>query len=165
MPPLVGGELWTRRAPQQGTLHLGPVSNGDPKRRASPDHRYAMWPHPPSCRCAIRGRQAPIRSRGADRDTSFQLQATLDTSFPSIQDIFKEIVVDEARNDLIFDDVLRALEAGRSPVVITERTAHLEFIAKRLERFARHVIVLPGGQSQNHRPDTPARLLAIPPSD
>jgi superfamily II DNA or RNA helicase len=44
------------------------------------------------------------------------------------------MVTDEARNDLIFDDVLRALEAGRSPVVITERTAHLEIIAKRLER-------------------------------
>lgn len=51
------------------------------------------------------------------RDTSFQLQATLDTSAPSIQDVFKEMVTDEARNDLIFDDVLRALEAGRSPVV------------------------------------------------
>src|SRR5476651_862189 len=44
------------------------------------------------------------------RDTSFHLQATLDTSSPSIQDVFKEMVVDEARNDLIFDDVLRALE-------------------------------------------------------
>jgi superfamily II DNA or RNA helicase len=96
------------------------------------------------------------------RDTSFQLQATLDTSSPSIQDVFKEMVVDEARNDLIFDDVLRALEAGRSPVVITERTAHLEIIAMRLERFARHVIVLRGGQSEKQRRDSAARLAAIP---
>jgi superfamily II DNA or RNA helicase len=96
------------------------------------------------------------------RDTSFQLQATLDTSSLSIQDVFKEIVVDEARNDLIFDDVLRALEAGRSPVVITERTAHLEIIAKRLERFVRHVIILRGGQSEKQRRDSAARLAAIP---
>ena len=96
------------------------------------------------------------------RDTSFQLQATLDTSAPSIQDVFKEMVADEARNDLIFDDVLRALEAGRSPVVITERTAHLEIIAKRLERFARHVVVLRGGQSEKQRRDIAARLAAIP---
>src|SRR5438309_2441416 len=75
------------------------------------------------------------------RDTSFQLQTTLGTPAPSIQDVLKELVDDEARNDLIFDDVLCALEAGRSPVVITERTAHLETIAKRLERFARHVVV------------------------
>jgi len=28
---------------------------------------------------------------------------------------------DQARNDLIFDDVLQALEAGRCPLVLTER--------------------------------------------
>lgn len=96
------------------------------------------------------------------RDTSFQLQATLGTPALSIQDVFKELVDDEVRNDLIFDDVLCALEAGRSPVVITERTAHLETIAKRLERFARHVVVLRGGQSEKQRRDSAARLAAIP---
>jgi superfamily II DNA or RNA helicase len=96
------------------------------------------------------------------RDTGFQLQATLDTSAPSIHDVFKKMVADEARNDLIFDDVLRALEAGRSPVVITERTAHLEAIARRLERFAKHVVVLRGGQSEKQRRDIAARLAAIP---
>jgi superfamily II DNA or RNA helicase len=96
------------------------------------------------------------------RDTSFQLQATLGTPAPAIQDVLKELVDDEARNDLIFDDVLCALEAGRSPVVITERTAHLETIAKRLEHFARHVVVLRGGQSEKQRRDIAARLAAIP---
>jgi hypothetical protein len=61
-----------------------------------------------------------------------------------------------------FDDVLRGLEAGRSPVVITERTAHLETIAKRLERFARHVIVLRGGQGEKQRRDVADRLASIP---
>jgi len=96
------------------------------------------------------------------RDTSFQLQAAFDTSVPSIQDVFKEMITDEARNDLIFDDVLSALEAGRSPVAITERTAHLEIIAKRLERFAKHVVVLRGGQSEKQRRDIATRLAAIP---
>ena len=54
------------------------------------------------------------------------------------------------------------LQTGRSPVVITERTAHLETIAKRLERFARHVIVLRGGQSEKQRRDVSARLASIP---
>jgi superfamily II DNA or RNA helicase len=96
------------------------------------------------------------------RDTNFQLQTTLGTPAPSIQDVLKELVDDEARNDLIFDDVLCALEEGRSPVVITERTAHLETIAKRLEHFARHVVVLRGGQSEKQRRDIAARLAAIP---
>jgi superfamily II DNA or RNA helicase len=38
----------------------------------------------------------------------------------------------------------------------------LETIAKRLERFARHVIVLRGGQSEKQRRDITARLAAIP---
>jgi len=42
------------------------------------------------------------------------------------------------------------------------RTAHLETFAKRLERFARHVIVLRGGQSEKQRRDIAARLAAIP---
>jgi superfamily II DNA or RNA helicase len=96
------------------------------------------------------------------RDTSFQLQTTLGTPAPSIQDVLKELVDDEARNDLIFDDDLCALEEGRSPVVITERTAHLEIIAKRLEHFARQVVVLRGGQSEKQRRDIAARLAAIP---
>ena len=46
--------------------------------------------------------------------------------------------------------------------MITERTSHLEILAKRLERFARHVIVLRGGQSEKQRSDIAARLAAIP---
>jgi Type III restriction enzyme, res subunit len=88
------------------------------------------------------------------RDTNFQVQAALDASSRSIQDVFKEMVEHEARNDLIFDDVLRALEAGRSPVVITERTAHLEIIAKHLERFVDRlrIVELLEGMSKWNKP-------------
>ena len=68
---------------------------------------------------------------------------------------------DRAHSALNFG-FLCALEAGRSPVVITERTAHLETIAKCLERFARHVVVLRGGQSEKKRRDIAARLATIP---
>ena len=40
--------------------------------------------------------------------------------------IYAAIVQDESRNNLIFDDVLKALEAKRSPIVLTERRNHLE---------------------------------------
>ena len=64
-------------------------------------------------------------------------------------------VNDEDRNALIFDDILHALDAGRSPVVITERTAHLDALATRLERFAKHVVVLRGGWRQAAARDRP----------
>jgi len=38
---------------------------------------------------------------------------------------------------MILDDVIRALEEGRSPIVLTERKDHLEYFASRLERVAR----------------------------
>ena len=48
---------------------------------------------------------------------------------PPIQELYAKLTQDLARNDLIFDDILSALEAGQSPVVITERKDHLEMLA------------------------------------
>ena len=96
------------------------------------------------------------------RETNFVLNDKANAPTPAIQDVFKALVADEDRNSLIFDDILQALEAGRSPVVITERTAHLETLAARLERFAKHVVVLRGGQSEKQRRDIASRLAAIP---
>jgi superfamily II DNA or RNA helicase len=61
--------------------------------------------------------------------------------------------------------VLAALEAGRSPAVITERTDHLEALADRLSRFAKNVVVLRRGQSERKRREAMDRLAAIPEQD
>lgn len=42
--------------------------------------------------------------------------------------IYAALAQDEARNDLIFNDVLQALEKKRSPVVLTERKDHLAYL-------------------------------------
>ena len=42
--------------------------------------------------------------------------------------VYAAIASDEPRNDLIFDDALKALEAKRSPIVLTERKDHLEYL-------------------------------------
>jgi superfamily II DNA or RNA helicase len=61
--------------------------------------------------------------------------------------IYAALAQDEIRNDLIFDDVLKALEKGRSPLVLTERKDHLENLQRRFSRFVRNVVVLRGGMS------------------
>lgn len=96
------------------------------------------------------------------RETNFALDDKANAPTPAIQDVFRALVADEDRNSLILDDILQALEAGRFPVVITERTAHLETLAARLERFAKHVVVLRGGQSEKQRRNIASRLAAIP---
>lgn len=51
---------------------------------------------------------------------------------PAIQDIYSAIIADERRNNLILDDIIAAVEEGRSPVVITERKEHLGFACCRI---------------------------------
>jgi len=72
---------------------------------------------------------------------------------------------DEARNTLIFDDVLAALEAKRSPLVITERTEHLFLLAERFKKFAKNVIVLKGGQIERERRNVTERFITISDED
>ncbi len=65
--------------------------------------------------------------------------------------IYAAFAQDEPRNDFIFDDVLYALEAKRSPLVLTERKDHLEYLQGRFPRFVRHLVVLRGGMSAAER--------------
>ena len=51
------------------------------------------------------------------------------SGYPPIQHVYAALAADEGRNDIIFDDVLRALEAGRSPILLTERKDHSLSIA------------------------------------
>jgi superfamily II DNA or RNA helicase len=82
--------------------------------------------------------------------------------------VYAALAQDEPRNDLIFDDVLKALEAKRSPLVLTERKDHLEYLQSRFSRFVRHLVVLRGGMSAAERrasetalhvPDEEERLI------
>jgi len=48
-------------------------------------------------------------------------------------ELYDGLIADESRNRLICEDVIAAVRAGRSPVVLTERTDHLDNLAgKRL---------------------------------
>ncbi len=81
---------------------------------------------------------------------------------PSIQALYGKLARDDRRNDQLFDDILRALEAGRSPLVLTERVGHAEAMAARLDRFAKNVIVLRGGRTRKKAAEVLGQLAAIP---
>ena len=81
---------------------------------------------------------------------------------PTIQELYARLVEDSTRNELIFDDILTALEAGRSPVVITERKDHVTILADLLSKFARNVIVLRGGMGARQLRATAQSLAAVP---
>lgn len=65
-----------------------------------------------------------------------------------IHELYDKLIADDSRNELIFDDLLKALDQGRSPILLTDRTSHLEYFANRLQGFAKNVIVLRGGMGK-----------------
>jgi superfamily II DNA or RNA helicase/very-short-patch-repair endonuclease len=78
------------------------------------------------------------------------------------QELYSELIADEARNNLICDDVLQSIHEGRSPLVLTERNEHLDVLAERLSTGIQHLIVLRGNMSKNESAAVIARLAAIP---
>lgn len=83
----------------------------------------------------------------------------------SIQELYGQLAVNEERNDLIVNDVLLAIEEGRSPILLTERKDHLDYLYKRLKNFVRHIVVLKGGRSSKERREVQDQLEAIPPDE
>jgi superfamily II DNA or RNA helicase len=80
----------------------------------------------------------------------------------SIQDIYAALVNDQARNDMIADDLVRSVESGRSPLLLTGRTEHLSFFAQKLERKVQHVFALKGGMGKKQRKVISEALSAVP---
>ena len=102
----------------------------------------------------------PFRRRLLVRETGFELPDTAGEQ--PIQRIYRALARDERRNALILNDVIGSLEDGRSPLVLTERRDHLDFLAERLRGFTRNLIVLRGGVSAKKRREVLAELGAIP---
>lgn len=96
--------------------------------------------------------ESGLRHRARERHTRFRLPEPLAMAErPSMPAIYAALAEDEARNDLIFDDVLKSLEAKRSPIVLTERKDHLDHLQQRFSRFARNIVVLRGGMTAKDR--------------
>lgn len=85
------------------------------------------------------------------RRTGFSLPVSLGGNRISMPALYAALAQDEARNAAIFDDVLTALDAGRCPLILTERRDHLEQLQSRFARFAKNLIVLHGGLSTAER--------------
>lgn len=101
----------------------------------------------------------PFVHRLMIRNTEFNTDST------DIQTIYKQLSLDEVRNQQLFNDVLNALEEGRSPIVLTERVNHLEALKKEFMGFAKNIIVLTGNHSKKGQKAELDRLAQIPDHD
>ena len=105
----------------------------------------------------------PFKHVVITRHTDFK--ASLESKDLGIQDIYAALALDTHRNELISDDLLKALSMGRSPLLLTERVEHLDFFAGQLKNFAKNIFVLKGGMGSKQRREVFDQIKAIPGPD
>ena len=76
--------------------------------------------------------------------------------------IYSELAADEARNRLIVDDVVAAVNAGRYPVLLTERREHLDVLTESLQGRVTHVFVMVGGMGKKQRKKLQEDMAGLP---
>jgi len=94
------------------------------------------------------------------------------TSFRSITSdckiyiqVTQDLSEDKIRNEFIVEDVRTAIQEGRTPLVLTTRTAHVKVLAQMLMPFADHVIQLIGADSAKEKRLALQKLQSIPTSE
>lgn len=97
------------------------------------------------------------------RPTNFRLPPDLqDSALQSIQEVISQLAHDEERNQIIIQDVIAAVKAGRSPVLLTERRDHLDLLADLLAQHIQNVIVMAGGMGKKQRKQLSEQIASIP---
>src|SRR5947208_1062167 len=102
----------------------------------------------------------PFEDRVTARYTEFRLAPELTEI--TIQDVYAALVDNAPRNEMIAADMVRSVESGRCPLLLTGRTEHLQYFAAKLAGVAQHVFVLKGGMGKKQRRETAGALAAVP---
>ena len=80
----------------------------------------------------------------------------------NITDAYAALQTNETRNAQIVNDVIRAVAAGRTPIVLTERYEHAQVLAQLLDRKAQNVILLSGKGTVKEKRELLQNLVQIP---
>ena len=96
------------------------------------------------------------------RFTPLRIPLGTDSKDLSIQELYSEIMDNDFRNQLIVEDVIKNFRQGRSCLVLTLRTKHVERLAKRIEENLPNVIALTGGMGRKSTRETFERIASIP---
>ena len=93
------------------------------------------------------------------RFTPFRPISGEDLSFAKVS---QQLTEDEYRNLFIVKDIIEALKVGRSPIILTSRTAHVEILANLLKPHCPNVITLVGSESTKEKRQKMEQLQSIP---
>lgn len=96
------------------------------------------------------------------RFTPFKMITELVGEKHGINTIYKYLCESERRNSLIIGDIVQALKKGRTPIVISERTDHVQYLANKLKDKCKNIIVLTGQLKTKERLNILSKLHEIP---
>lgn len=97
------------------------------------------------------------------RPTGFRPEMALeDDPRMAFQQLCDAIYQNRARNKVIAGEVVEAVRAGRTPLVLSERTEHLDLLRTLLEEDLPNVIILKGGMGVGEFKEAMGRLGAVP---
>ena len=71
------------------------------------------------------------------RETGLRMSG--ETANVGIQEFYRALASDGARNTCILDDVIAAIHEGRSPILLTERKDYIEYFRRRPGRIGNRV--------------------------
>jgi len=94
------------------------------------------------------------------RETPFRLTDEQQATVRTVPAMYALLARDDDRNAMIIGDVRAALEAGRNPLVLTERRDHVDALRGALAEVSCDLIVLRGGLSAAERREAELRLKA-----
>lgn len=83
----------------------------------------------------------------------------------SIATLYKYLSEDGIRNNLIVEDICKAVNTGRTPIILTNRTAHVSVLAEKLKATIKNVISLTGAGTTREKREAMQRLQTIPDSE
>lgn len=97
------------------------------------------------------------------RPTAFKAMGESDSDRRmEFQRLSSGLIESDIRNAMICNDVLAAVKAGKSPLVLTERTSHLEVLHSLLRPVVANVITLQGAMGKRQLQEQLERLAGIP---
>ena len=83
----------------------------------------------------------------------------------NISSLYESLSEDEIRNNLIVDDIVKAVSNGRTPIVLTNRKSHVVILAEKLSSKVCHTIILTGSGSDKEKKESLQQLQNIPPKE
>ena len=83
----------------------------------------------------------------------------------TITAMYQSLSEDPVRNDLIVKDICQAVDSGRTPIILTNRTSHVTLLAEKLKTTIPNVITLTGSDTTKDKREALQRLQTISPSE